>query len=279
MPPSTPLSPERPEDSRFLGVCEELCFVASWLPRGRHGYASLLAKEFNRQVGAHRLAVKLLIGPLKGEDMVLHRCGNSRCHNPYHLYVGGDAENLRDRILHRDAREHLEPLAATDERRTSRVLTPRPLVLSQEVSRLDASFTGFTPDKCFHADWLHPTYDGYRQLCRTSWSGEVVGAHRKIHALFVGPLDKYDIVGHSCSDTTCLNPYHLFISGQHTSRRDFNARHDKRCKLTDAGLDMIADTTLRTAELASKLGLHPQTILTYRRALLDATGHAKGVQK
>ena len=119
MPPSNPLSPERPEDSRFLGVCEELCFVAAWLPRGRHGYASLLAKEFNRQVGAHRLAVKLLIGPLKGEDMVLHRCGNSRCHNPYHLYVGGDAENLRDRILHRDAREHLEPLAATDERRTS----------------------------------------------------------------------------------------------------------------------------------------------------------------
>jgi hypothetical protein len=30
---------------------------------------------------------------------------------------------------------------------------------------------------------------------------------------------------------------------------------------------MIADTALRTAELASKLGLHPQTILTVRTGL------------
>lgn len=275
MSPSNPLSPAGPRDSRFLGVSEELCFVATWLPRGPHGYASLLAKEFNRQVGAHRLVVKLLIGTLRGTDMVLHRCGNSQCHNPYHLYVGGDSENLRDRILHREARERFGPPMAPDRSQASRVLTPRPLVLSAEMSRLDTRFVGFTPDECFHADWLHPTFDGYRQLCRTTSSGEVVGAHRKIHALFNGPLDKYDIVSHSCSDKTCLNPYHLLISGQHTSRRDFNARHDKRCKLTDAGLDMIADPARRTAELASKLGLHPQTILTYRRALLDGTGHAR----
>lgn len=105
MPPSRTLSPEGPRDSRFLGVSEELCFVANWLPRGPHGYASLLAKEFNRPVGAHRLVVRLLVGTLKVKDMVLHRCGNSQCHNPYHLYVGGDVENHRDKLLHRDARK------------------------------------------------------------------------------------------------------------------------------------------------------------------------------
>lgn len=235
----------------------------------------MLAKEFNRQVGTHRLVVKLLIGTLKFNDMVLHRCGNSRCHNPYHLYVGGDAENLRDRILHREAREQLEPLVAADGSGPSRVRTPPPLVLSAEVSRLDARFVGFTPDECFHADWLHPTFDGYRQLCETTHCGDVVGAHRKIYALFNGPLSRYDIVGHRCADHTCLNPYHLIIAGEHTSRRDFNARHDKRCKLTDAGLDMIADPTQRTAELARNLGLNPQTILSYRRELLGTMGHTR----
>lgn len=275
MSSSNPLPPEGPGDSRFLGVAEERCFVATWLPRGPRGYSSLLAKEFNRQVGTHRLVIRLLIGTLEVDDMVLHRCGNSQCHNPHHLYVGGYAENLRDRILHREARERVQSLVAPDGSRPSRVLTPRTLVLSTEVSRLDARFVGFTPDECFHADWLHPTFDGYRQLCRTPSSGEVVGAHRKIHALFNGPLDKYDIVSHRCSDKTCLNPHHLFISGEHTSRRDFNARHDKRCKLTDAGLDMIADRGRCTTELGKKLGLHPQTIRTYRRDVLGITGHAK----
>ncbi len=275
MSPSNPLSPAGPRDSRFLGVSEELCFVATWLPRGPHGYASLLAKEFNRQVGAHRLVVKLLIGTLRGNDMVLHRCGNSQCHNPYHLYVGGDAENHRDKLLHREARARFARLFADDRSDASPVLTPRPLVLSTEASRLDARFGGFTPDDCFYADWLHPTFDGYRQLCETTHAGDVVGAHRKIYALFNGPLGRYDIVGHRCADRTCLNPYHLRVAGEHTSRRDFNARHDKRYKLTDAGLDMIADPTQRTAELAKSLGLHPQTILSYRRELLGATGHAR----
>lgn len=191
------------------------------------------------------------------------------------MYVGGDAENHRDKLLHREARERFELLVAPDGSEASRVLTPRRLVLSTEASRLDARFGGFTPDDCFYADWLHPTFDGYRQLCKTTRSGDVVGAHRKIYALFNGPLGRYDLVSHSCADRTCLNPYHLLITGEHTSRRDFNARHDKRCKLTDAGLDMIADPAQRTAELASKLGLHPQTILTYRRELLGATGHTR----
>lgn len=272
MPPPNPLSPESQRDSRFLGVSEELCFVASWLPRGPHGYSSLLAKEFNRQVGTHRLVVKLLIGTLDANDMVLHRCGNSRCHNPYHLYVGGDAENHRDKLLHREARERFELLVAPDGSEASRVLAPRPLVLSTEASHLNARFGGFTPGDCFHAAWLHPTFDGYRQLCTTTRSGDVVGAHRKIYALFNGPLGRYDIVGHRCADRTCLNPYHLFIAGEHSSRRDFNARHDKRCKLTDAGLDMIADPARSTAELARELGLHPQTIRTYRREALNAAG-------
>lgn len=275
MPPSIPLSPEGSGDSRFLGVSEELCFVATWLPRGHHGYASLLAKEFNRLESAHRLVLKLLIGTPDIDEMVLHRCGNSQCHNPYHLYVGGVAENHRDKILHREARRRFEPLVAPDGSRPSRVLTPRPLVLSREVSRLAARFAGFSPDECFHADWLHQTFDGYRQLCRTTSSGEVVGAHRKIYALFNGPLGRYDIVSHRCADRTCLNPYHLLITGEHTSRRDFNARHDRRCKITDAGLAMIADPTQSAAELAKNLGLHPQTIMSYRRELLGATGHTR----
>ncbi len=275
MSPPRPLSPIELQNCRFLGMNEELCFVTTWPTRGPGGYSALTVKEFNRTEGAHRVVVRLLIGRLGIRDNVLHRCGNSQCHNPNHLYVGGDAENHRDKILHQEVRSRFKPQRALDGSTMPEVLTPPPTVLSNEKSRLDASFDGFSPEDCFHADWLHPTPDGYRQLRKTARSGDVVGAHRKIYALFNGSLGKYDIVTHSCADRTCLNPYHLFISGEPPSRRDFNALNDRRCKVTDAHIALMADLTQSATKLGKKLGLHPQTIRAYRRDILGIRGHTR----
>lgn len=78
----------------FVGLDPALCFEPSWLPRVSHGYASIYTKELDTAMtNAHRLAAKLLLAPeLQFYDLVLHRCGNARCHNPYHLYIGGNAE-------------------------------------------------------------------------------------------------------------------------------------------------------------------------------------------
>lgn len=48
---------------------------------------------------AHRLAWKLLRGPITSEDHVLHRCDNPVCVNPDHLFLGDQQANMDDRQM------------------------------------------------------------------------------------------------------------------------------------------------------------------------------------
>lgn len=268
MPPFHPMPPEADfHQSIFVGVHPELCFAPTWLSRARRGYATLTAKEFRGTMHAHRLVVMLLLGPIRDDGMALHRCGNAACHNPYHLYVGGDEENRRDKLLHQRADPRWGKLGLTRPVGQHHVHMPHPLALSEEPSHLAMSFGGFTPGKCFHCDWLHPTSDGFRQLCETDLSGEVVGAHRKVYQLFNGPLDRYDILSHTCGDATCLNPFHLVISGCQAFPRDFDVKHDKRFRLSAYGLALIADFSRRTSDVAEELGVHRQTVSIMRTDL------------
>lgn len=251
----------------FIGLHPELCFVAAW-PDRKPGYWTLGAKELEHGVQAHRLTALLLLGRLQGLDMALHRCGNASCHNPFHIYVGGEPENRRDKELHRASGRASGPLGLIYPTGSGHVLMPQPAALSAEASRLATSFAGFTPGRCHHSSWLLPTHDGYRQLCDSTMSGEVVGAHRKIYTLFNGPLDRYDIVSHACGDKTCLNPFHLYISGRQASKRDFNVKHDKRCKISTHALSVIADFKRSATEVAKELGVHRNTVVDYRATLL-----------
>lgn len=50
---------------------------------------------------AHRVSMHLFKGtPLKAhsrkEGLVLHKCNNSKCVNPNHLYVGNQTDNIKD---------------------------------------------------------------------------------------------------------------------------------------------------------------------------------------
>ena len=253
-------------ENPFVGVHMGLCFMTTWQNRNKYGYSQLTVKEAgNRCVPSHRLAVKLLLGPLKEGDQVLHRCGNGQCHNPYHMNVGGDPENRRDKVLHQAAGNLFDRFVLPYGTGGNIVHMQRPLVLSEEESRLPVSFSGFIPDSCFFADWLYPTYDGYRQLCESDWSGEVAGAHRKVYQLFIGRLNRLDIVSHTCGNRACLNPYHLYISGQADSA--YLAKFDKRCTVTAKGRLLIADLSISAVDVAKSLGIHWQTVGSLRRSM------------
>lgn len=52
----------------------------------------------NKQVKAHRYAYFLENGEFDPKKWVLHKCDNTRCCNPAHLYLGDAKQNASDRV-------------------------------------------------------------------------------------------------------------------------------------------------------------------------------------
>ncbi len=51
-----------------------------------------------RQMSAHRISWFVFNGPFDTKLLVLHKCDNPPCVNPYHLYLGNQFDNERDKI-------------------------------------------------------------------------------------------------------------------------------------------------------------------------------------
>ncbi len=74
------------------------CWV--WIaPKGKKGYGRF--KFRGDGILAHRFSYQLFVGPIEPGEHILHRreCGNPSCVNPNHLYMGTNADNMRDRGL------------------------------------------------------------------------------------------------------------------------------------------------------------------------------------
>lgn len=78
---------------------------ACWLWQGsvsgtgsvKHGQLAVYTPErIQHTLKAHRLAWVLAYGPIPARQVVCHHCDEPRCCNPAHLFVGTQAENLKD---------------------------------------------------------------------------------------------------------------------------------------------------------------------------------------
>lgn len=73
-----------------------------WLWRGNctpDGYGNVSDGIAGRRTSAHRHAYRLHHGIDPGPLGVLHKCDNPQCANPVHLWLGTQADNMRDAFL------------------------------------------------------------------------------------------------------------------------------------------------------------------------------------
>lgn len=75
-------------------VTSDSCWeVTSHADRGR-GYTTIFRN--GKRYRTHRYIYEQLVGPIPNKKSVCHRCDNTSCINPDHLYIGSQSDNMKD---------------------------------------------------------------------------------------------------------------------------------------------------------------------------------------
>lgn len=82
---------------------------------------------------AHRVSYEIHNGPIPGNMHVLHTCDNRSCVRPDHLYLGTNADNVRDRVTRGRTRTWATERARLGERHPRAKLTDE-IVLGARVA-------------------------------------------------------------------------------------------------------------------------------------------------
>jgi len=146
----------RPEDLwRYVAKsAPDQCWPwTRWLDRD--GYGAFTTD--GRTHKAHRLAFQLATGTDPGSLVVCHSCDNPSCCNPAHLFLGTQADNLRDmRTKGRSARGSRHPFALLTEAQVVEIRQRRASGALLRVLKADYGINeGTLSEICNRKLWRH----------------------------------------------------------------------------------------------------------------------------
>lgn len=65
---------------------------------GGYGQIGFRENGIFKTIKTHRLAYEIKNGPIPSGMCVLHKCDNTRCCNPDHLFIGTQKQNIKDMV-------------------------------------------------------------------------------------------------------------------------------------------------------------------------------------
>lgn len=69
----------------------------NWLGAiNKNGYGHI---RYNNILLVHRVAYELFVKDIPNNLFILHKCDNKKCCNPSHLFIGNNADNMRDMAI------------------------------------------------------------------------------------------------------------------------------------------------------------------------------------
>lgn len=188
----------------------------------------------NIKYKAHRVAFSLAGGSLTGKSWLSHRCGNTRCVNPHHLFLvkGEDGRNIQPRnVVNLGAKRKLSETKCLEIIRryetgtyTYKAIsiiygvsaeTIRRLILSRSLSepkKLKARFFKRI-EKDITGCWI---WKGAINSCgygvmRIPNSSKIIYAHRIGYELYKAPILSGKRTRKTCNVKLCVNPGHMKI--------------------------------------------------------------------